>query len=198
MLQRSKSLDRILWEKNQTKRAFFVEYFVFLLAMKGVTVFLPVAGYLREWLTSRFGNPVRLPARSYEQEVLRRCVSRTPKGWMPLPQDGQGVAVVLPDDDMRRPETYCYLGRRGADKLRAALTALFSIDLWQGMQVELLRRGGLNAVIEEWCRERGISPQHREAVRQRFYRMRCNYAAFGVAVGKKYRKVRRDGGGLCT
>lgn len=166
--------------------------------MKGITIHIVLAGYLREWLTSRFGNPVRLPARSYEQEVLRRCVSRPPRGWVPPAAPPGAVAVVLPDDDMRRPETYCYLGRRGAVRLRAALAGLFCIDLWKGMQAELMRCDGLNAAVDEWCRDRGISPQHRETVRQRFYRMRCNYAAHGVAVGKKYRKIRRDGGGLRT
>jgi len=156
--------------------------------MKGITVNISLSGHLREWLTSRFGNPVRLPARSYEQEVLRRSLSKPPADWKPTGASEDCVTIVIPDDDIRRPEVYCYLGRRGTARMREVLTSLFTIDLWQSLRGELLRGKGLQQAIDRWCMDRDISLDYREAVRQKFYRMRRAYEQYGVAAGKKYQK----------
>lgn len=154
--------------------------------MKDVTVCLVLPGYLRQWLTRRLGNPVRFPARSAENVLLSRLVRRRPAGAVPETCGEGRVAFVVPDNPQRRPEYFNYLGRRGKAELAAAVERLFRLHLWQDCSVLLGASGELNRGIDRWCELQGISLEHREAVRQKFYRMRKAYRNYGIVLGKKY------------
>ena len=166
--------------------------------MKDIVIYVRLEHYLREWLVHSMGQPCPFPPRSYEQCLLRRYLRKPPAGYVPRRPGPEDVAIVLPDNALRRPEYYHHLGRDGTRRLCEGLENLFRIDLWQGCSPLLARSGELNKGIDEWCASHGIGLDHREAVRQKFYRMRKAYEADGIFLGKKYRKNCHVTGRNCT
>lgn len=156
--------------------------------MKDITVSVSLPGYLREWLHATLGDPVRFPARSAENVLLSRLVGRRPKEAAPEAAGAGWVRIVLPDNPWRRPEFYNYLGRRGRAELAGALERLFRLALWSECAGLLGSPGELNRGLDAWCARRGISLGNREAVRQKFYRMRRDYGACGIVLGRKFAK----------
>ena len=156
--------------------------------MKGLTVYLRLEPYLRQWLTHNFGSPVRFPPRSYENMLLHRLLSRPAAGATTAtgptcPPDS--VAIVITDHAQRRPEYWCHLSRRAQAEMARAVANLFCLALWSEC-VCLIHSGTLNRGIDSWCQANGIALIYREGVRQKFYRMRRLYAQNGVILGKKY------------
>ena len=70
----------------------------------------------------------------------------------------------------------------------SAIDALFRLDLWSGCAPLLHSTNELNKGIDQWCADNGISLDAREAVRQKFYRIRKSYLERGIVLGKFYRK----------
>lgn len=156
--------------------------------MKDITVHLALPGYMRQWLAATLGDPVRFPPRSAENVLLTTLLRRRPP-LAPPELGGEGtVAFVVPDNGLRRPEYYNYLGRRGRAELTAAVERLFRLHLWSECAGLLGSEGELNRGIDQWCDRHGIGLDNREAVRQKFYRMRKAYRAYGICLGKKYVK----------
>lgn len=164
--------------------------------MKDFTVTVRVERHLRQWLVSRLGEPVKFPSRSYENLLLSRVLQKPPRErpaaggtGSPAADEGRAVRIVIPDNDLKRPEYYHYLSRRAERAVAAAIDALFRLHLWSALLPLLGQRGELNRAIDAWCAAQGIALDQREAVRQRFYRMRRAYEAGGIILGKKYGKT---------
>lgn len=156
--------------------------------MKNIVVHVRLPAYLRSWLTHTLGDPVRFPARSYESLLLSRLVTRRP-GAAPIEGPGPDtVAMIIPDNALKRPEYYNYLGRRGRAEMTQAVERLFRLHLWSEAAGLIGSARELNRGIDEWCRANGIGIDAREAVRQKFYRMRRDYMQFGIILGRKYAK----------
>lgn len=154
-------------------------------------IYLPLPSYLRQWAVSRFGDPLRFPRSSYENALLARHLSRLPPGHAPARRGAGEAAVAVPQIGGKPAGTFCHLPRRGRAELCGALSALFTIDLWQSL-APLIGTRGMERAVDAWCASRGIALDFREAVRQRFYRMRRDYARDGVAAGRRYRKAGRE------
>lgn len=155
--------------------------------MKNIVVYLRVSPYIRAWLASTLGDPVRFPAGSYENAVLHHVLRRRPLSSLPEAPGEDTIAVVIPDSAVHRPEYYNYLGRRGRRAVAECIEHLFRMHLWSDCRhligTRLLERG-----LDDWCRLHGIGIEHREAVRKKFYRMRRDYLSHGIILGKKYFK----------
>ncbi|MBR4552401.1 MAG: hypothetical protein IKO20_01595 [Bacteroidaceae bacterium] len=158
--------------------------------MKDIVVHLKVEKYIKQWLEHTLGNPVRFPSRSYESEVLRRALRKQPQDIRTpiLLCKADYVAIVIPDDDYKRPEYYNYLPVRGQRRLQAAIDGLFRIALWSDCAPLIHSKQELNAGIDKWCQQHGIELDYREAVRQKFYRLRKEFRIKGIILGKKYQK----------
>lgn len=157
-------------------------------------IYLPLSPYLREWAVHALGSPVRFPRGSYEHALLGRHLSRPPRGADPQLPRPDAVAVEVPVLRGKPMEVYNYLPRAGRSLLREAVLRLFVIDLWSSLSWAILRPS-LGEAIEEWCRSRGIAPEHREAVRRRFYRIRSRYNDMGLTIGRRYRLKSCNPGG---
>lgn len=155
--------------------------------MTNLLIYIPLTGYLRQWLIGRMGSPVSFPRGSYENAVIARHLSRLPKGLAPHLCGPDDVPVCVPVVHGKPPEVFNYFGRRGVAELTEAILTLFTLDMWHGI-APLLTSARLNDGINDWCKARGISLDNREAVRQRFYRIRKAYGERGIILGKKYGK----------
>ena len=150
-----------------------------------MTAVLPLPPYLRLWCLSRYGSPLRFPRRSIEADVLRRGLSRLPRGESPMRAGASSVEIHLPDDGLRRPDVWFHLPRRARVTLRGTLRQLMLTDLWNSLGDASLAGTGVTEAVEQWCASRGIPPQHREAVRQMFYRLRRSLTERGIVVLQK-------------
>lgn len=155
--------------------------------MDKILVYIHLDGYLREWLTNQLGDPVVFPNFSYENALLARHITRIPPGASPQLRGEGDVAIAVPVIQGKPPTVYNYFGRRGRYALLCAIDILFRMDMWHSL-APYITSGSINASIEQWCVQRGISLDNREAVRQRFYRIRKYYGQCGIILRKKYRE----------
>lgn len=158
--------------------------------MKGICIYIPLKAYVAEWLTFHLGNPVKLPARSYESILLGHLLSRRPRTAGRFKHTG--TPIVIPDNDRRRPEYFNYLSIPNQRIFTKALDNLFLIHLWSSCLPLVYQYGKLNNGIDEWCKANGISFAHREAVRKRFYRLRAEYYKDGIIVGMKRKRQSKE------
>jgi len=160
-------------------------------------IYLRLSSYLREWLAATLGSPAKFPPHSVENAIIARHIGRLPHGKQPDLYEEGDIAIVVPVIRYKPATEYNYLGRRGRVELADAIDALFCIDMWNNLS-PYLASGNINGRIDDWCQERGISMDNTEAVRQRFYRLRNNYAQYNIILGKKYKKnlkkISDDGG----
>lgn len=150
------------------------------------TITLKVPPYIREWITKKLGDPVRFPHRSPENDLLIHFLRKPPVSF------GRGgkktdicVKVCVPDNPYKRPAEYTYLTTRGRIEMCAAIDRLFRIHLWSECAQFINGKDKLNNGLDQWCKSNGISVVNREAVRQKFYRMRALYAERGIILGRK-------------
>lgn len=171
--------------------------------MKGITISIHLPYYLGQWLTHALGSPVRFPSQSYENRLLSRLLTRRPMEGThtvsPMSDDDGGtqrmqVEIIIPDNSMHRPEYYNHLSRRARALMADAIETLFRIHLWSECVSFIHSRTGLNTGIDQWCRRQGIGIEYREAVRQKFYRMRRAYERDGIILGEKHRKRYHESG----
>lgn len=160
-------------------------------------IYLRLPGYLREWLAATLGTPVVFPPHSAENAIIARHIGRLPRGMQPDLYEEGDIAIAVPTIRYKPVTEYNHLGRRGRVELSDAIDMLFCIDMWNNLS-PYLASGNINGRIDDWCQERGISMDNTEAVRQRFYRLRNNYAQYNIILGKKYKKnlkkISDDGG----
>lgn len=155
--------------------------------MEHILVYVPFEKYLGQWLVNRLGSPVAFPARSNENAILARYIQRPPsKNYVPALRSA-GIPVRVPIVHGKNPYSHTHLSRQGETALIAAVELLFRMDLWYGL-APLLTTRGINAHIDRWCEQHGIALYYREAVRQKFYRIRKDYLASEIILGKKHRK----------
>lgn len=171
---------------------------------RGTVLLVGINSMVAEWLRFHFGDPVRFPRRSVENAALRMAVERHAHparvrfGMVPgadSPARGeQLVRVVVPGAPFRNGGGWVCLSRHGARAWRERINDLFNLALWSdALRFLLVSRGDLNACLDRWRADNGISPLHSEAVRQRFYRMRRVYDGCGIYIGGRY-KVKRARG----
>lgn len=144
---------------------------------------IPLSGYLRDWVVHQYGVPVQFPPRSYENAILARYLTKR----APLqPSVQDGVLIGLPQVRGKDAVCYCSISAIGIAALQDAIDVIFRLDMWHSL-APLLTQGNINVRIREWCISRGISDDHVEAVRQKFYRARKDYAKCGIILGKQYK-----------
>ena len=155
-----------------------------------VIVHVEVPAFLKNWLEHTFGNPVILPPRSYENLLLSKLLQPRPRRAAHLSHKKQGVDVVIPDNRLRKPAVYNYLGPDAQDIFAQALDNLFRLALWSSCAKYIFhQRQTINDTLENWCCANGIDHYSRDTVRKKFYRMRHSYQANGFVVGRTYGKT---------
>lgn len=149
---------------------------------------IPLAGYLREWLVAQYGDPVRFPSRSFENAILARYLSKRP-GRTSLSPGCEVLSIALPKVRGKEADCYRHLSAEGIAALTEAIDVVFRLDMWHSLAA-ILTQDNINERIRLWCKEKGIDDDHVEAVRQKFYRARRDYARHGIILGKKYKSSR--------
>lgn len=156
--------------------------------MSNFVFYIKLEKYLSQWLVHALGNPVRFPAQSNENAVIRRFLQKLPDGIQPeMPFEG-ATAIVIPDSKAKDPAIFNYLGPRAKEAVTEAIEDLFRRSLWAELGDMFDGSVGLNKTIAAWCELHGIDDDYVETVRQKFYRIRKSYNKKGVFLNSLTRK----------
>lgn len=147
-----------------------------------------LSGAVVDWATYHFGRPVRFPARSVENALLRTLAEHYCRRRLEGPAPGENVTgrwehwadVALPSTRWQRGPGRVHLTQQGMLLLKAHINTLFNAHLWCDALRVIGKTNGLNAWVNGWCVDNGIREGYRESVRQRLYRMRKEYEGCGV------------------
>ena len=148
--------------------------------MSNFVIYIKLERYLSEWLTHSLGSPVRFPAGSNENAVIRAFIQPTPDGELPETASEGMTAIYIPDSKAKPPARYNHLGERGKAALREAINDLFTRNLWNELRPLDNVNIGVNTRIAAWCELHGIGIDRVETVRQKYYRIREAYRRRGI------------------
>lgn len=145
--------------------------------MSQFCIYVKLKPYLAEWLINSLGEPVRFPDNSNENAVIRTFIRQLPPGTVPEVKEEGDIAIAIPDSRAKPPMRYNYMGERGKKALKETIEDLFIQNLWTEMgHLALASTGkGVNSHIAAWCEMHGISLDHVETVRQKYFRLRKAY-----------------------
>lgn len=155
--------------------------------------YLKLEPYLKQWLHNALGNPVRFPAKSNENAIIRRFLTKRPEGAQPQTAKEDLTAIVIPDSKAKPPQTYNWVGPSAASAITECIEDLFRRNLWAELETLDGHPCGINKLIIAWCELHGIDDDHSEAVRQKYYRMRKAYTEKGINLVKSTRNHTDDG-----
>lgn len=148
--------------------------------MSEFVIYVKLEKYLSQWLTFALGNPVRFPAQSNENAVIRRFIQKLPADRKPEMAAEGLTAIVIPDSKAKDPAVFNYFGPRAKEALTEAIEDLFRRNMWAEIGSLLDGSVGLNKTIAAWCELHGIDDDFSETVRQKYYRIRNSYTKKGI------------------
>lgn len=143
-------------------------------------------GCLADYFRHHLGSPICFPPRSAERDIIARGVCRRHEQ-QSAEDVGEPVAVFRRSD--KRVPADPVMSEPGRAKLLRAMNGILTAAVWTAMLPKFAEGRGLNNEIDRWCAANGIAIDHREAVRQRLYRLRRQYAALGIVVGRLHKDI---------
>lgn len=156
--------------------------------MSDFVFYIKLEKYLSQWLTHSLGHPVRFPAQSNENSVIRRFLQKLPDGKQPELMFNGATAIVIPDSKAKDPEVFNYLGPRAKEAVIEAIEDLFRRNMWTELGDLSDASVGLNKMLAAWCELHGIDDDYVETVRQKYYRIRNAYNKKGIFLNSLTRK----------
>lgn len=162
--------------------------------MSQFCIYIKLEKYLAEWLTHSLGNPVRFPASSNENAVIRCFLQKLPEDKLPETQQPDEIAICIPDSKAKPASSWNYMGEKGKKAVREAILDLFIRNLWNDLQRLEGSSIGINTRIAAWCEMHGIGIDRVETVRQRYYRIRDAYTKKGINLQNSTRGSSDDNG----
>lgn len=156
-------------------------------------IYLKLKPYLKDWLVYSLGNPVRFPDHSNENSVIRTFLQKWPPDVPVDVMNDDYTAICIPTSKAKPAEYYNYLSAAGKKAVAEAIEDLFRQNLWSELaQLTLANNGrGVNTHIAAWCDMHGISLDHIETVRQKYFRMRKAYTDRGIDLRNFLREKKR-------
>lgn len=157
--------------------------------MSAFVFYIKLEKYLTQWLTHSLGDPVRFPAQSNENAIIRRFLQRVPDGQKPELKVDDLTSIVIPDSKAKDPAVFNFLGPRAKDAVTEAIEDLFRRNLWAELGDMTIEQSiGVNKMVAAWCEMHGIDDDYVETVRQKYYRMRNAYTKNGIFLNSLTRK----------
>lgn len=157
--------------------------------MSAFVFYIKLEKYLTQWLTHSLGDPVRFPAQSNENAIIRRFLQRVPEGQKPELKVDDLTSIVIPDSKAKDPAVFNFLGPRAKDAVVEAIEDLFRRNLWAELgDMSVEQSIGVNKMVAAWCEMHGIDDDYVETVRQKYYRMRNAYTKNGIFLNSLTRK----------
>lgn len=149
--------------------------------MSGFCIYLKVEDYLKHFLTTAFGNPVKVKRDSPEARIMREFIMQTPEGASPDLGQDSNLAVTIPYFKEADPRTYNYMGKKAKKALIDSFDHLLKATMFSELgALENSRRGELSKQVYAWMEKHGIPEENWYTVSQKYYRMRRKYMKNGI------------------
>lgn len=153
--------------------------------MSKFCVYIELKPFVRQWLINALGNPVVFPSQSVENSTIHNFVIKLPKDKIPDIATETATAIAIPDSASKPAEYYNYLTPRGKMAVAECCEHLFKKNLWCELGDMSDIGCNLMSAIYAWCEMHGIDIDYADTIRQRYYRMREQYARKGIDLRKK-------------
>ena len=142
-------------------------------------LYLNLKPYIHEWLTHRYGNPVRFPARSAENaQILKR--TELNNGREPLLQQEATTMVVIPSSPRKSPLNYHYMSKSGLDCIAKMIENQFEAEFKTEVVSDMQDWIEQKASIIDYMYRNGIDLDHLPTLQQKITRMINEYRAAGT------------------
>lgn len=136
-------------------------------------IFLRVPEYLREYLSSSFGNPVLLPHDSPESRIIRTFLSAGGRE-SELFSDSN-IAVRIPAFKELNKHTRYTFPESAKTALVKSFMELFKVDMYKHMSGLSDCNCSQKDIIYAYMHNKGISDEHWDTVAKIWYRLRDKY-----------------------
>ena len=145
--------------------------------MNDYCIYLKVEPYLKHFLESSFGNPVRVDKDGPEARIIRKFITKTPAESSPDLGQDSNLSVVIPYFKEADPRVYNYMGKRAKETLIESFNHLLDLCLFRELgKLENMKRGQIRNQIYAWMEIHGISEESWDTISQKYYRMRKRYS----------------------
>ena len=153
--------------------------------MSNFCVYIKLKPFVKQWLVNALGNPVRFPSQSIENSTIHSFVIKLPKNAQPDVPGEDLTAICVPDSASKPAEYYNYLTPRGKMAVAECCEHLFRRCMWNELGDMSDLGCNMMSGIYAWCEKHGIDIDYADTIRQRYYRIREQYAKHGIDLMKK-------------
>ncbi len=153
--------------------------------MSNFCVYIKLKPFVKQWLVNALGNPVRFPSQSIENSTIHSFVIKLPKNAQPDMPGEDLTAICVPDSASKPAEYYNYLTPRGKMAVAECCEHLFRRCMWNELGDMSDLGCNMMSGIYAWCEKHGIDIDYADTIRQRYYRIREQYAKHGIDLMKK-------------
>lgn len=146
--------------------------------MDSTLLYLKLEPYVAQWFVHEMGGePVQLPKRSSESDIIEYFLKPAPKGAVHNYSEDGCIRISIPTYKHKDPAYFNYLSPKALAALARCITVRFRVQLWQDLHK--LHNPGccLTDLIYAWMDFHGIecTEQNWEAIRQFYFRKRKIY-----------------------
>lgn len=159
--------------------------------MSKYCVYIKLKPFVKQFVVNALGSPVQFPAQSIENSTIHSFVIKMPKGTEPDVASEDTTPIAIPDSTSKPAEYYNYLTPRGKLAVEECCEHLFRRCLWNELGDMSDLGCNMMTAIYAWCEKHGIDIEYADTIRQRYYRMRNQYAKKGIDLMKKTKTRRR-------
>lgn len=146
--------------------------------MREVLLYIKLEPYVAQWFVNEMGGePVHLPKRSSESEIIEYFLTPTPKNEVPILKEEGSISIVLPTYKHKDPTYFNYLPPKAMAALARCINVRFRVQLWQDLHKLHNTECRMTDLIYAWMEKHGIdcTESNWEAIRQFYFRKRKIY-----------------------
>lgn len=147
--------------------------------MEPVFLYVKLEPYIAQWFVHEMGGePVHLPKRSSESDIIEFFLEPTPNNAVPNLREEGSIAIAIPTFKHKDPTYFNYLAPKAMAALARCITVRFRVQVWQDLhKLHNPECCCLTDLIYAWMEKHGIecSEQNWEAIRQFYFRKRKIY-----------------------
>lgn len=144
-------------------------------------IYISVEPYIKQWLEHNFLNNeqtgIAFPRGTAERDILAVFLDRQPENSIPAKRKEGQIAIELPYDKNRSPETYNYLPPTAEQTLKKCIYMRFRMEVWKELHQFKHCDRLISDIILAWMEKQGIedTEQNWETIRQMYFRQRKKY-----------------------
>lgn len=146
--------------------------------MSPICLYVKLEPYVAQWFVHEMGGePVHLPKRSSESDIIEFFLTPTPKDAVPNLKEDGCISICIPSFKHKDSTYFNYLSPKALSALARCITVRFRVQLWHDLHKLHNSDCCLTDLIYAWMEYHGIecTAQNWEAIRQFYFRKRKIY-----------------------